>query len=125
MWSIANSQRMAGCLQVVEASSKHAVSRHTNFERTIGFLQVVEANFKRMEQAHQEMHMQSQQTRHTHEMLVTDKAYLSKQVGNEGLGQEPVGLCGCGVAAAARHVLLYSGGTDAGGWVGLRVPVVE
>ena len=42
--------------------------------------QVIEANFKRMEQAHHEMHMQSQETRHTNEMLIVDKAYLSKQV---------------------------------------------
>jgi len=43
-------------------------------------LQVVEASFKRMEQAHHEMHLQSQETKHTNEMLVVDKAYLSKQV---------------------------------------------
>jgi len=42
--------------------------------------QVVEANFKRMEQANREMHMQSQETRHTNEMLFVDKAYLSQQV---------------------------------------------
>lgn len=43
-------------------------------------VQVVEANFKRMEQAHNQMHMQCQEMRHTNEMLVVDKAYLSKQV---------------------------------------------
>ncbi|KAF5840547.1 hypothetical protein DUNSADRAFT_16345 [Dunaliella salina] len=43
-------------------------------------LQVVEASFKRMEQAHHKMHLQSQETKHTNEMLVADKAYLSKQV---------------------------------------------
>jgi hypothetical protein len=41
---------------------------------------VVEAQFKRLDQAHSEMQLQAQQTRHPNEMLFMDKAYLSKQV---------------------------------------------
>ncbi|KAJ9530398.1 hypothetical protein QJQ45_000772 [Haematococcus lacustris] len=43
-------------------------------------LQVIEASFKRLEQQHQELRLVAQQREHGHEMLVTDKAYLSKQV---------------------------------------------
>ncbi|KAJ9530521.1 hypothetical protein QJQ45_012545 [Haematococcus lacustris] len=42
-------------------------------------LQVIEASFKRLEQQHQELRLVAQQREHGHEMLVTDKAYLSKQ----------------------------------------------
>lgn len=52
----------------------------TNFMLWHCGCQVIEASYKRMEKQFHELQLFAKEKEHTYEMLVTDKAYLSKQV---------------------------------------------
>jgi hypothetical protein len=42
-------------------------------------VQVIEANFRRLEERNRELELSARDREHTHELLITDKAYLTQQ----------------------------------------------